>query len=157
MRHIDGYSEKYDENIWFGRRPLAYKTNRVSINLLPKYDVSHYSIMIDGLIYQVKSNKGRTSNSKFNIKISRELRRTSLDREFFTWFTSGYSTNKSPEELKRFFEKYVKQHSYSVLPNENKNEINCQTFVRDMFAFATNQTIDQSDSVIVSKMGTILF
>ena len=66
---------KYDEGIWIGKRALAYSC--FGFNLKMKFDVWHYAIMIDGVVYEIlKDNK---EPEKMMLKVSGEV---SVKKEF---------------------------------------------------------------------------
>ncbi|CAF1544736.1 unnamed protein product [Rotaria sp. Silwood1] len=141
-----------DKGIWIGRRSLGNQP--YSLTFSPGSDVYHWCIQIDGIIYELDKLKNQIV---INI-ISEENNPTTYQsycRRFSWTMLTREPSSVSKSTLQDYAESF-KQYNYQLILSSN-NTVNCQFFVKYMFAKATNISTERAAGIIYTIIPNILF
>lgn len=139
-----------NEGIWVGKRGLGDQL--FSLTFSPCFDLYHWCIQIDGVIYEVDVLKNNLV--KINI-ISKDNQPDSYKK-----YCSRFSWTKIPEKLRNSnssvqdFAKSFENKRYHLITQ--RGAINCQTFVILMLAEAAKLTLLEAQACILVIIPNIL-
>lgn len=148
---VRSFSDR-ETGIWFVRKPLK-GSGGVGLTIdSTSVGVYHFGIVIDGKLYHVQIN----SKSQY-LRIEKTYMDSSLANSF-TWYKAidAKYNIRSRWELDEYASRYESENNYSVVPIGD-GAINCQTFVKEMYAYATGTSKAYATIVINLSVGTIIF
>ncbi|CAF3694176.1 unnamed protein product [Rotaria sp. Silwood1] len=129
-----------EQDAWIGKRPIGRAF--IGLNILPGVDGLHWSIQINGIIYQLVLDK----NNQVKVLISSKNERA----EWYERDCKEYSWYLIQKELPYFDSAVLKNYAKSFEAQEYQrliatgDKINCQSFVTRIIATAANISIDKA-------------
>ncbi|CAF3310936.1 unnamed protein product, partial [Rotaria sp. Silwood2] len=129
-----------EQGAWIGKRPIGRAF--IGLNILPGVDGLHWSIQINGVIYQLVLDK----NNQVKVLISSKNERAEWyerDCKEYSWYLMQKELSYfDSEELRNYAKSFEAQEYQRFIATGDK--INCQSFVTRIFATAANISIDKA-------------
>ncbi|CAF2399563.1 unnamed protein product [Rotaria sp. Silwood2] len=143
-----------DKGIWIGRRSLGDQP--LSFSLLPGTDAFHWSIQINGTIYQLlKTNQ----HDYIEIDISSQNEQCSAYEKGckrFSWQCVHLRSSIDETTLRNYAKSFESYKYKAILPDINET-MNCQFFVKLMFAKAAGISQKEAATVILLSMPNFIY
>ena len=140
-----------ETGIWFVRKPLADSGVGLTIDST-SVGLYHFGIVINGKLYHVQ-----TSSKQKYMRIEKINMYESL-ADSFTWYKAmdGKKNLRSRWQLDEYASRYESENEYGVVPIGD-GVINCQTFVKEMYSYATGSSKSYATIIINLSVGLIIF
>mmetsp|Transcript_34439 Transcript_34439/g.87083 ORF Transcript_34439/g.87083 Transcript_34439/m.87083 type:complete len:227 (-) Transcript_34439:56-736(-) len=153
-RHIKAKHADRSLGVWVGRRALYFGGDSPAdwgVGLAPGIDVYHMAISINGKVYNMctmEDDHGtkRVGEPETDYNIDSDQGRT-----FMWFFVDGVEVIRSGEELLHKAQSFTGRPYEAILPSGQ--QMNCQTWVISMLAYATGLTETQARSSIGHSTG----